>query len=131
MPIHGDRGAEAPRLLLCVTTSTTPGLGAADGSDRARAGSDFDLVLPLGTANAEVIEAIAAEGHAVGLHYETLTRELLSRGLGAGEAEALIPHARELLQAELETFARRFGPTRSPAPTATRACRGCTMACCC
>jgi hypothetical protein len=68
------------------------------------------------TANLRVIETIAADGHAVGLHYETLTRELLRRGLGANEAEALIPQARELLHAELKSFAKRFGPARSACP---------------
>ena len=68
------------------------------------------------TANPSVIETIAAEGHAVGLHYETLTRELLRRGLGADDAEALVPRARELLHTELESFARRFGPVRSACP---------------
>jgi hypothetical protein len=61
------------------------------------------------TANPRVIEALVAEGHAVGLHYETLTRELLRRGLGAEDAQELIPHARELLRAELKVFAERFG----------------------
>ncbi|HEY7951636.1 MAG TPA: hypothetical protein VID70_01535 [Solirubrobacteraceae bacterium] len=91
------------------------------------------------TANARVIEAIAAEGHAVGLHYETLTRELLRQGLDTtgtrerhngsdaaatqdlmSRAQEMIPHARELLRAELKTFAGRFGqpskPVRSACP---------------
>jgi hypothetical protein len=64
------------------------------------------------TANPHVIEALAAEGHAVGLHYETLTRELLRRGLGAEDAPTLIPQARELLHAELKAFGERFGGPR-------------------
>jgi hypothetical protein len=68
------------------------------------------------TANPEVIRAIRERGHAVGLHYETLTREVLSRGLQADAAPALIPEARELLRVELAAFAERHGPARSACP---------------
>jgi hypothetical protein len=68
------------------------------------------------TAKPMVVETIAGEGHAVGLHYETLTRELLRRDLRAGDAEQLIPEARELLRRELQTFAARFGAVRSACP---------------
>jgi hypothetical protein len=68
------------------------------------------------TAQPDVIAKIRDAGHEVGLHYETLTRELLRRGLGAGDAEALIPEARLLLREELATFAERHGPARSTCP---------------
>ena len=68
------------------------------------------------TAQPEVIEAIRDRGHAVGLHYESLTREILRLGLTAGDAGPLIAPARELLREELATFAARFGPSRSACP---------------
>ncbi len=75
------------------------------------------MVLPLAhSASLGWYEAIRSQGHAVGLHYETLTRELLRRGLGPAAAEELIPEARELLRAELAAFAERFGPVRSACP---------------
>jgi hypothetical protein len=68
------------------------------------------------TAQPAVVREISEAGHAVGLHYETLTRELLRRGLAATEATALIPEARLLLRDELAAFAERHGPVRSACP---------------
>ena len=68
------------------------------------------------TANAGVVRAIRDGGHAVGLHYETLTRELLSRGLSAVDAPALVAEARLTLRDELAEFAARHGPALSACP---------------
>jgi len=68
------------------------------------------------TADPHVVDAIREHGHAVGLHYETLTRELLRRGLGAADAPALRGAARELLRTELAAFDARHGPARSACP---------------
>jgi hypothetical protein len=68
------------------------------------------------TAHPAVVKRIREAGHDVGLHYESLTRELLRRGLGAHDAEALVPEARRLLREELTAFAERHGPTRSTCP---------------
>jgi hypothetical protein len=68
------------------------------------------------TAQPDVIAAIREAGHEVGLHYETLSRELLSRGLSAAHAPSLIPQARALLREELAAFAQRHGPARSACP---------------
>jgi hypothetical protein len=68
------------------------------------------------TANAETVAAIRGAGHAIGLHYETLTRELLRRGLRASDAKRLVPEARDLLRREIEAFADRHGPARSACP---------------
>jgi hypothetical protein len=76
------------------------------------------------TAQPKVIQEIRARGHEVGLHYETLTRELLRRGLRAADAQALIPEVRPLLRAELAAFADRHGPTRSTCPHGDTRMRG-------
>ena len=68
------------------------------------------------TAQPDVIAQIRGRGHAVGLHYETLSRELLRRGWGAERAAELVPAARELLRGELALFAERHGPARSACP---------------
>ncbi|HTD57825.1 MAG TPA: hypothetical protein VK672_02925, partial [Solirubrobacteraceae bacterium] len=68
------------------------------------------------TADAGVVAAIRDAGHAVGLHYETLTREVLRRGLGAADAPALVPDARVLLRRELAAFQQLHGPTQSACP---------------
>jgi hypothetical protein len=68
------------------------------------------------TAHPRVVEAIRDDGHAVGLHYETLTRLMLERKLAAGDVDPLLEEARELLRRELGAFSERFGPTRSACP---------------
>lgn len=107
---------DRPRMLLRHDVDQHPASALRMAAIEREVGVRSTWYFRWRTANLRVIEAIAAEGHAVGLHYETLTRELLRRGLGAADAEALIPHARELLRAELEAFGRRFGPVRSACP---------------
>jgi hypothetical protein len=68
------------------------------------------------TAHPYVVSAIREAGHEIGLHYESLSRELLRRGLSAADAPALLPQARALLREELAEFSERHGPTRSACP---------------
>ncbi len=68
------------------------------------------------TAHPAVVRKIRDAGHEVGLHYETLTRELLRRGLRATDAAGLIPEARLLLREELAAFAACHGPASSTCP---------------
>jgi hypothetical protein len=68
------------------------------------------------TAHPEVVRSIRNAGHEVGLHYETLTRELLRRGLRREDAASLVPEARSLLREELAAFAELHGPVRSTCP---------------
>jgi hypothetical protein len=109
-------GAERPRVLLRHDVDQHPASALRMAAIEAELGVLSTWYFRWRTANPKVIEAIAAQGHAVGLHYETLTRELLQRGLGAADAERLIPAARELLRGELAAFAERFGPVRSACP---------------
>ncbi|MGO8906099.1 MAG: hypothetical protein ACLQMH_10800 [Solirubrobacteraceae bacterium] len=111
-----EHAAEQPRLLLRHDVDQHP----ASALRMAEIEGELDVLstwyFRWRTAVPEVVQRIRSHGHAVGLHYETLTRELQRRGLGPAEAEALIPEARELLQAELAAFAERFGPVRSACP---------------
>jgi hypothetical protein len=68
------------------------------------------------TAQPAVVRTIREAGHAVGLHFETLTRELLRRGLSAAQAPTLVPEARVLLREELARFEAIHGPARSACP---------------
>jgi hypothetical protein len=76
------------------------------------------------TARPDVVRTIRDAGHAVGLHYETLTRELLHRGLSAASAPTLISEARILLREELARFAALHGPARSTCPHGDTRVRG-------
>jgi hypothetical protein len=116
--------AERPRLLLRHDVDQHPASALRMAAIERELGVTSTWYFRWRTASAEVVEAIAAQGHAVGLHYETLTRELLRRGLGADAAQALIPEARELLRGELEAFAQRFGPVRSACPHGDTRMRG-------
>ncbi|HEV3071623.1 MAG TPA: hypothetical protein VGY76_09415 [Solirubrobacteraceae bacterium] len=108
--------AEEPRLLVRHDVDQHPASALRMAAIERELGVHSTWYFRWRTAIPRVVEAIAAEGHAVGLHYETLTRELLRRGLGAEQAQALIPQARELLRAELGAFAQRYGPVRSACP---------------
>jgi hypothetical protein len=108
--------AERPRLLLRHDVDQHPASALKMAAIEAELGVLSTWYFRWRTANPRVIEEIAASGHAVGLHYETLTRELLRRGQGAADAERLIPEARELLRGELAVFAERYGPVRSACP---------------
>jgi hypothetical protein len=108
--------AEQPRLLLRHDVDQHPASALKMAAIEAELGVLSTWYFRWRTANPKVIETIASRGHALGLHYETLTRELLHRGLHASDAERLVPEARELLQRELQAFATRFGPVRSACP---------------
>jgi hypothetical protein len=69
------------------------------------------------TADRPTIAGLRAEGCAVGLHYETLSRMALERGARApDEIAALLPAARRGLREEIASFARLHGPIRSVCP---------------
>jgi hypothetical protein len=108
--------AERPRLLVRHDVDQYPGSALRMAAIEEDLGLRSTWYFRWRTASPQVIERIVDRGHAVGLHYETLTRELLRRGLGAGDADQLIPQARELLQRELLSFAQRFGPAPSACP---------------
>lgn len=69
------------------------------------------------TAHADLIGELRRRGGAVGLHYETLSREVLARGeLPAREMERMLSGARHVLRGEIEAFAARYGPMLSVCP---------------
>ncbi|HWY89545.1 MAG TPA: hypothetical protein VNY31_02635 [Solirubrobacteraceae bacterium] len=108
--------ADKPRLLLRHDVDQHPSSALQMAAIEAELGVTSTWYFRWRTARPQVVEAIRSEGHAVGLHYETLTRELLRRGLGANDSERLIPTARETLRGELAAFAERFGACDSACP---------------
>jgi hypothetical protein len=69
------------------------------------------------TASAPLIAELRRRGSAVGLHYETLTRQVLLREqVPARELARLQAAARDVLRGEIAAFASRHGPIRSVCP---------------
>lgn len=66
------------------------------------------------TADRRIIDTVLAGGGGIGLHYETLTRDVLRNG---GEVTAeRIEACREKLRGEVAAFQQLFGPIRSICP---------------
>ncbi len=111
-----ELAAHEPRLVLRHDVDQHPASALRMAGIEAELGVHSTWYFRWRTARPGAVEAIRSQGHAIGLHYETLTRELLRRGLPPTAAADLIPEARELLRAELAVFAERFGPVRSACP---------------
>jgi hypothetical protein len=109
-------GADAPVLILRHDVDQYPASALRMAAIEAELGLSSTWYFRWRTANPDVIAAIRAAGHEVGLHYETLSRELLRRGLTAAHAPALLVEARALLREELAAFATRHGAARSACP---------------
>jgi hypothetical protein len=67
------------------------------------------------TAHPAVVRSVKEDGFQVGLHYETMTRLALERGLSE-DSDGLIDAGRMELRGELAEFDRLFGPCRSAVP---------------
>lgn len=111
-----ELGAGRPLLLLRHDVDQHPASALRMAAIEAEQGIVSTWYFRWRTAHPAAIASIRADGHAVGLHYETLTRLVRERGLTAAAAPELIPDARELLRAELRTFSERHGPSRSACP---------------
>lgn len=68
------------------------------------------------TAHSGVVNSLKHDGFQVGLHYETMSRIALERGLHEEPSDELIEHCRGVLRTELAAFERLFGPCRSAVP---------------
>jgi hypothetical protein len=68
------------------------------------------------TAHPAVIGALRESGFEVGLHYETLSRKALERGIENPKDDLLMAESRSELRAEIAAFNRLFGPIRSVVP---------------
>jgi hypothetical protein len=68
------------------------------------------------TAHPAVVSSLRDDGFQVALHYETMSRIALERGLHEEPSDELIAESRDVLRTELATFERLFGPCRSAVP---------------
>jgi hypothetical protein len=108
--------AGRPALVLRHDVDQCPRSALAMAAIEAEFGVQSTWYFRWRTARPEVIGAIRDAGHAVGLHYETLTRLLLEGAHPAARADEFVPAARALLRDELRVFSERFGPGRSACP---------------
>jgi hypothetical protein len=67
------------------------------------------------TAHPAVVRSLKEDGFQVGLHYETMTRIALERGLHE-DSDELVESGRRELRSELAAFEELFGPCRSAVP---------------
>jgi ubiquinone/menaquinone biosynthesis C-methylase UbiE len=68
------------------------------------------------TADPRVVRKLRDAGFEIGLHYETLTRLALERGLEENPSDSLLEEARRQLRGEIAVFASLFGEIRSAVP---------------
>jgi len=68
------------------------------------------------TAHPAVVNSLKGDGFQVGLHYETMSRIALERGLHEEPSPELIDECRGVLREELAAFEGLFGPCRSAVP---------------
>jgi hypothetical protein len=115
-PAAAAGAAGAPALILRHDIDQYPASALRMAAIEARFGIHSTWYFRWRTADPHVIGAIRDAGHDVGLHYESLSRELLRRGLAAAAAPQLLEHARALLRDELAAFSARHGPARSTCP---------------
>lgn len=107
-------GPQGRVLILRHDVDQHPATALKMASIEARHGLHATWYFRWRTSAPAAIEAIRELGGGVGLHYETLTRIVLERGLTSGQVDAeLIAEAREQLRGEIAEFARRFGPLQS------------------
>jgi hypothetical protein len=110
-----DPGGSAPTLILRHDVDQQPRSALAMARVERELGVRSSWYFRWRTAHPIVVDALRGSGE-VGLHYETLTRAALERGMTRGADETLIEESRAILREEIAAFARLFGPIRSAVP---------------
>lgn len=109
--------AEQPIVVLRHDVDQHPASALRMAALETELGITSTWYLRWRTAHPEVISRLREGGFAVGLHYETLSREVLAHGLGPDDdLTGLVPECRSVLQREIAAFASAFGPIRSVCP---------------
>jgi hypothetical protein len=111
LPVEGR-----PTLILRHDVDQHPRSALRMAAIESRLGLRSSWYFRWRTAHPRVVEKIKGDGFQVGLHYETLTRVALERGLHEEPSEELIASCRQTLRDELAEFERLFGPCRSAIP---------------
>lgn len=112
--VREDAPAAGPQLVLRHDVDQHPRSALAMAAIERELGVEATWYFRWRTADPGVVAALRETGATVGLHYETLSRIALERGLRDPEAiAAAIPEARAVLRAEVVAFERAHGPIRS------------------
>lgn len=115
--LAAPEGTAGRQLVLRHDVDQAPGSALAVAEIENDLGLRSTWYFRWRTAHPAVIGALRRGGCAVGLHYESLSREALRRGVHDPEGiERLIDSARELLKREITVFAAAHGPIRSVCP---------------
>jgi hypothetical protein len=106
-------GSERPILILRHDVDQHPAAAVEMSDIELELGVTSTWYFRWRTADPTVIAELRRRGGEIGLHYETLTREVLRDPPPDAELEARIAAARERLRDEIVEFKRLFGPVRS------------------
>jgi hypothetical protein len=109
-PMEGDR-----MLILRHDVDQHPRSALRMAAIESKLGIRSSWYFRWRTAHPAVVRSVKSDGFQVGLHYETMTRLALKRGLRE-DGDELIEAGREKLREELATFERLFGPCRAAVP---------------
>lgn len=114
--IAEGRGEERPTLILRHDVDQHP----RSALTMAAIEDDLDVrsswYFRWRTAHPAVVSALRRRGLEVGLHYETLTRNVMEQGSSGPVGGAMLEESRRVLHAEISAFADLFGPLRSVVP---------------
>jgi hypothetical protein len=112
-----DRDAPQPVFLLRHDVDQDPGSAWRMADVERELGIRSTWYFRWRTAHPAVTRELRRRGGHLGLHYETLTRIALDRGLHSPTAiQGLLGECRIVLRDEIALFARRHGPIRSVCP---------------
>ena len=111
-----ERNGAGPTLILRHDVDQHPRSALAMAAIEEELGVRSSWYFRWRTAHPVVVSTIGRSGFDVGLHYETLTRNALELGGSQPVDDSLVERCRRELRAEIATFDRLFGPTRSVVP---------------
>jgi hypothetical protein len=111
----GQPSEGAPTLILRHDVDQHPRSALRMAAIETKLGLPSSWYFRWRTAHPAVVHSLKRDGFQVGLHYETMTRIALERGLRE-DSDELIEAGRVELRSELAAFERLFGPCRSAVP---------------
>ncbi len=114
--VRDGEGSEEPTLILRHDIDQHPRSALTMERIERELGVRSSWYFRWRTAHPAVIGALRESGLEVGLHYETLTRKALERGIEGPVDEQMLAEGRSKLREEIAAFARLFGPIRSAVP---------------
>lgn len=115
--LQGGGERPAPTLILRHDVDQHPGSALAMAEIEHERGLRSTWYFRWRTAHSVVIRSLRDSGYSVGLHYETLSRRVLARGIGPdNDLDRLVEECRPVLRREIAAFVERFGQIQSVCP---------------